>query len=196
MCSSIFNLLYLCFRYPCPVDGCTKAFRVKHHLNNHLRVHNKDSPFECSYDGCSAKFRQKYALTIHLRKHTGDYVTCDSCKSPFVTQFQLNKHSKICNGTFKPLLTRTQRSETTRKISRDFSCNEGCSKNFKSKAELELHVSQSHPAAAESIFENRLASKSHQCANSQATCSICNFCFKDEESLSNHMVDYHETDEL
>lgn len=199
------SYLKLIFRYPCPFDKCTKAFRVKHHLNNHLRVHTKDSPFECSFEGCSARFRQKHALTIHERKHTGDYIACDMCKSPFVTQFQLNKHLKTCNGTFKPLVTRTSRSETTRKSLQDFSCpNDDCSKNFKTKADLELHVAKSHSSGDDSslcaaccqVFESRHALKLHQCTNSMATCSICNYCFKDDESLSNHMLEYHETDEL
>lgn len=191
--------------HSCPFAGCAKAFRVKHHLNNHLRVHTKDSPYQCSFEGCSAKFRQKHALTIHLRKHNGDFYHCQQCKSPFVTQFQLNKHSKTCNGTYKPLVTRTPRSETVRTESRDFSCPiEDCSEIYKSKASLELHLTQSHQVEDGSalcnfcckVFESDPALKSHHCASFQATCSICNDCFKDEESLSNHILEYHETDEL
>lgn len=190
--------------HSCPFDGCTKAFRVKHHLKNHLRVHTKDSPFQCSFKGCSARFRQKHALTIHLRKHNGDFYYCPLCKSPFVTQFQMNKHSKTCNGTYKPLVTRSSRSETVHKESL-FACPiEDCLDNFRSRALLELHVTQSHQVDDGSAwcivccqnFESDLALNSHHCATFQATCPICNDCFKDEDNLSNHMLEYHDTDEL
>lgn len=133
-------------KYKCKFEGCDKAFRVKHHLENHTRSHTKDSPFECTFEGCSSKFRQKYALTLHYRKHNQEFVNCDSCKSPFVSQFQLNKHLDKCNGIYKPLVTRA-----TPKIRRDiapsgiFKCSiKNCDESYKAKITLEKHLTSKH----------------------------------------------------
>lgn len=95
-------------RYNCLFEGCNKAFRYKHHLSNHQRIHTQTSPFQC--EQCPANFRQKYALTLHKRKHTKSFLECSRCKSQFVMLNQLTKHEKFqCNGTFKPYVIRTKK---------------------------------------------------------------------------------------
>ncbi|CAH2083738.1 unnamed protein product [Euphydryas editha] len=44
---------------------CGRGFATNRILNNHIRTHTGERPFEC--DICSAKFAQKTALTVHRR---------------------------------------------------------------------------------------------------------------------------------
>lgn len=91
-------------KYKCTFDGCEKTFKHNHHLKNHMRVHEKISPFSC--DECKATFRQKYALTLHKRKHSSNFIECELCKSQFLRPSQLLKHKTTCDGTFKPYTIR------------------------------------------------------------------------------------------
>lgn len=192
-------------KFKCPHDGCSKAFRVKHHLNNHLRVHSKDSPFACTFDKCTARFRQKHALTIHLRKHTGEFINCEACKSPFVTQFQLNKHMAKCNGIYKPLLTRSvPRNRKHTEAGDYFKCPlDGCLEDFKAKITLEKHLIKSHQIEVKPTlcilccreFESKRDLKSHMRNHLPFTCSICGCGYKNEETYNMHMRKSHEKEE-
>lgn len=192
-------------RFKCPHEGCNKAFRVKHHLNNHLRVHSKDSPFACTFDKCTARFRQKHALTIHVRKHTGDFISCEVCKSPFVTQFQLNKHLMKCDGTYKKLLTRSvpRNSKTSESVDY-FKCSvEGCLEDFKAKITLEKHLAKTHlievtPTMCTQClrdFESQRDLKSHMRDHLPFTCLLCGCGFKSEETYQTHLKKIHEKEE-
>lgn len=98
-------------KYKCTFVECDKAFRHQHHLKNHLRVHEKNSPFKCNE--CNKCFKQKHSLTLHLRKHDKDFIECTDCKSQFIRPAQLKKHieNKLCDGTFKPYVTRTKKNK-------------------------------------------------------------------------------------
>jgi uncharacterized Zn-finger protein len=189
-------------KYRCKFEGCGKAFRVKHHLSNHLRTHTKDSPFACDFEGCLAKFRQKHALTIHQRKHTGDFFVCSQCKSPFVTQFQLNKHSEKCDGTFKPFITRTKHTEEEADA---FKCSVfGCSEKFRAKITLEKHLRNMHEIDVTpnmcihccQEFETQQALKSHLRNHLPFTCHLCSSNFKSETVLKKHAAKNHDKDEI
>ena len=95
-------------KYKCTNEGCDKSFRHHHHLTNHLRVHSKNSPFICNE--CDQTFRQKYALTLHKKKHEKDFIECEKCKSQFIRPIQLTKHRDLCDGTFRPYIIRTKKS--------------------------------------------------------------------------------------
>jgi len=53
--------------YACQV--CGKAFKRKHHLQEHSYIHSDDKPYKC--DTCSKTFNQRICLTKHLpcREH-------------------------------------------------------------------------------------------------------------------------------
>ena len=192
-------------KFKCTFKDCDKAFRVKHHLVNHLRVHSKDSPFCCTFEGCLAKFRQKHALTIHLRKHNKDFKICTMCNSPFLTQFQLNKHLDKCDGTFKPLVTRGKIYDRRDSINTDEfkCCIEGCGSSFKAKVTLEKHLTKVHQINTETVcvlccemFSSQQELKFHLRDHLPFTCMVCSANFRNEENLKNHMVKSHEKDEV
>ena len=49
----------------CPWEGCTMAFKMKHHLKDHMRRHTGERPFECHV--CGYRSRQKSTLAYHIR---------------------------------------------------------------------------------------------------------------------------------
>ena len=48
---------------------CSKHFRQKAILDQHMRTHTQDKPYKCTEDGCSRGFTQKTSLKNHLRSH-------------------------------------------------------------------------------------------------------------------------------
>lgn len=193
-------------KYHCTFQDCTKAFRVKHHLTNHLRSHTKESPFQCNFDGCSAAFRQRHALTIHIRKHTQEFFNCEQCKSPFVTQYSLNKHLKKCDGTYRPLITRiASKGSNSSSSPTCFSCCiTNCGESFKAKATLEKHLTKVHQIEVTSTlcilccqeFENLQVLKAHMRNHLPFSCEFCSVNFRTEENYNNHMMKNHDKDEV
>lgn len=192
-------------KFQCNIEGCDKAFRVKHHLDNHRRVHQRESPFACTFEGCSARFRQKHALTIHKRKHTGEFIVCDDCKSPFVTQFSLNKHLEKCNGTYKPFVTRVPNGKRSLDSSERLKCPiDDCAGSYKAKISLEKHLTNVHQIVVTNTmcviccqeFDSQQSLKQHLRDHLPFSCGLCSVNFKTEENLQSHMSRSHEKDEV
>lgn len=188
-------------KYKCPYEGCEKIFRVKHHLNNHLRsrVHLDEAPFVCSY--CNSRFRQKHALTLHIRKHNGDFKTCDQCKSAFLTAALLKKHQASCDGIFKPFMPRLTKhiSESSKSIL-NFTCPiDGCSNCCTTKPQLQRHlikvhqieINQSTCVVCLSDLETVKNLRSHIKDHLPFACSICSLNFLTEEKLLAHIDRSH-----
>lgn len=81
-------------RFICNIGLCVKAFRLKHHLNVHLKTHAKDAKnYECNI--CDKRFLTKSNLSVHLKYHKGEKAfECEQCAKRFVHRGDLNRHQK------------------------------------------------------------------------------------------------------
>ncbi|XP_018024873.1 broad-complex core protein isoforms 1/2/3/4/5 isoform X11 [Hyalella azteca] len=52
-------------RFGCPV--CGKAFKLRHHLTEHIVVHSDEKPFQCPV--CSYAFKRNKQVKNHMRTH-------------------------------------------------------------------------------------------------------------------------------
>ena len=52
-------------------DVCQKAFKQRHHLTEHKRLHSGEKPFRCSY--CDKRFSHSGSYSQHM-KHRCKYI--------------------------------------------------------------------------------------------------------------------------
>lgn len=76
-------------------DVCSKSFKRKEHLMQHLKSHVGLRPFKCSESGCNKSFSRKEHLMRHVVSHTGKKLfSCPVCRKYFSRKDNLNKHKK------------------------------------------------------------------------------------------------------
>ncbi|XP_034237641.1 zinc finger protein 606-like [Thrips palmi] len=83
--------------YECLV--CSKKFKSKNHLNNHIITHSGEKPFECQI--CNKKFASSDYLRshLHMRTHTGEKpFECTVCSKKFPTSGALSLHLRTHTG--------------------------------------------------------------------------------------------------
>ena len=89
-------------QFECPHVGCTKSFKQKQHLKNHLLTHSTDvRPFKCTHQGCGKAFKS----ISHLKDHTQSIhmklkpFECQFCKSVFSRNSSLKFHIKSIHAS-------------------------------------------------------------------------------------------------
>jgi uncharacterized Zn-finger protein len=55
-------------KHKCNVPNCWMAFATNQHLQQHLRIHTRQKPFECGI--CKMRFSQSGNLNVHKKIHT------------------------------------------------------------------------------------------------------------------------------
>eukprot|EP01084_Bolivina_argentea_P041369 76319_1 len=105
---------------PFQCNQCSKAFRQKCHLNNHItQIHAKNGKYLCKY--CSKRFCKPSQLKRHTRTHTNERpFKCDKCNKAFALKCNLKHH------------TRTHTKE------KPFKCSQ-CNRAFALKCNLKRH---------------------------------------------------------
>lgn len=128
---------------------CQRAFKQKHHLIRHERIHTGNKTYECSI--CQVKFLHKHQLTDHLKIHTGEKLhPCNICLKKFSNNKSLTVHMRTQSGE-KPYVCSVcnkkfpQRGNLSRHITalhcgqKAFSCGV-CFKKFTEKNDLNRHT--------------------------------------------------------
>lgn len=133
------------FRVQCPI--CHK--KLKGHLTEHLRTHEKSKPHKCP--DCGQRFTQSTQLTVHRRSHTGAKpYECRICKKTFshsnamLLHFRRHTGEKpfqcaMCPMAFTQLPHMKTHMNKIHGRAEAYKCHK-CNEFFKMKKEIDNHL--------------------------------------------------------
>lgn len=105
---------------------CQKSYTTLCNLQEHvLKIHEKNTPFKCQQ--CNSKFGLQHVLNTHM-KIVHSKVNCDLCGQRIYNSFELKRHKAEVHGIVP---------------SDAIQCDQ-CPLIFKSKANLQRHMSSKH----------------------------------------------------
>ncbi|XP_064598323.1 uncharacterized protein LOC135464734 [Liolophura sinensis] len=159
---------------------CGKSFKTVNSLNQHVRVHTNERPFECKE--CGKAFRRTSTLFEHMRIHGGEKrFLCSICGRKFLRKSDHTAHLRIHNNDFR------------------HRCTE-CGKGFKGNAQLEVHM-RKHTGETPFLctvcgrkfkhpFGLRVHMKYHEMVENPLRCTECERVYEDPDELRMHDCPY------
>jgi general transcription factor IIIA len=116
----------------CPYQGCTKSFNRQARLNEHIRSHTNERPFDCPEKACHKAFLRDSHLKHHIKSaHSNErdyFCTWANCEKKFATGTRLRRH------------------ESSHQAKEKYTCKgfEGCNESFRKHATLSRHILSVH----------------------------------------------------
>ncbi|GAN06139.1 conserved hypothetical protein [Mucor ambiguus] len=86
---------YFCEWESCPRER--KPFLKRHKMQNHMRTHTGERPFECHVEGCDKRFSRPDSLSTHVKTHSSVRpFAClfENCSKAYFHSRSLRKHTK------------------------------------------------------------------------------------------------------
>ncbi|XP_043273986.1 zinc finger protein 184-like isoform X2 [Venturia canescens] len=152
-------------RYEHDCQFCSKKFKVKGDLTNHIRFHHKEKPINC--DVCGKLCQNTGSLYVHRKwAHYKPKYECHICKRRMVTQENLDQH----------LITQHEQREK-------IVCAE-CGKTFTKKDSFKRHMavhtgSKPHPCPiCSKPFARQSQLRQHVLIHTGQRPFICDICGK------------------
>jgi uncharacterized Zn-finger protein len=169
--------------FNCPEDDCTKSFKSKEGLKQHLLVHSGVKNFICSE--CGYAVRTKHHLKLHvLKRHTEvkKSIPCEVCGKLFRHMSNLKCHFY----THKARLEREHRCEM-------------CSLTFRTQKSYDSHMALHDPSRPFKCskcplrYKNKDALVAHENTheNLQYKCDYCDITYTRKDNLKRHVKEKH-----
>ncbi|XP_050071957.1 zinc finger and BTB domain-containing protein 49-like [Anopheles maculipalpis] len=134
---------------------CFKTFRTRQKLTIHRNTHLRLAPFKCTFDGCTKAFKSRIGLDEHVARHTNSFeFTCDICSKGFQHRSYLSAHRRahntdrnfqcaLCDQSFKSKQALLDHKNRRHLGVKPFAC-ELCDKQFTKNSQLREHIDQQH----------------------------------------------------
>lgn len=173
---------------------CAKTFRTNYKLNQHMRTHTQEQPFQCSHPNCGKSFRSKPGLVQHEAQHTGTHqFACPVCGKGFQVRGYLTSHMK-CHSSVKPFrcgecgeefrARQTLVDHEARHLGvKAFACARGCELRFVSKALCVRHEKLVHGVGGDDA-------DAPPAAPVRFACTLCAKQFTRRAYLKTHMLSH------
>ncbi|XP_055549173.1 zinc finger protein 2-like [Wyeomyia smithii] len=181
---------------------CSTRTKLKIHRNTHLNV----TPFACPIENCSKAFKSKSGLDEHVAKHTGNYqLSCGVCGKGFAKQSYLTTHQRTHSNerTFRCNICKQATFKTKKSLIdhknrhlglKPFECNQ-CEKQFTNRYLLQQHEQSAHSGVR---FQCPQCEKSFTCKSylkvhlrihnndRPFVCEVCQWAFVTRRDLEVH----------
>lgn len=170
--------------FVCSEEHCSKSFKSKEGLKQHLLVHSGVKNFICSQ--CGYAVRTKHHLKLHiLKKHT---------------EMKKSIPCEICGKLFRHLSNLKCHFYTHKaRIERQHKC-EPCSLTFRTQKSLDSHMALHDPSRPHKCsqcplrYKNKDSLVAHQNThqNHQFKCELCDIAYTRKDNLKRHMKEKHD----